>query len=340
MRTRIGFSGRVAGGLIAGCLLAGGIAAAADAPAGERWRQTQSMEMMGMTMPARTTEFCKEAGSGDLPVKPDKNCTMHDVKRTAKGATFRMTCTGEHAAEAEGETVFLGPDHMRTKMHMKMAEGEMTMNMESQRIGPCTGNESNLQAKRMVAKAQADSARMQAEAARQQAQACADAARKAESPLLLQQCKDPETQKIYCASFQTHEPFRKQAEEEARTARSGATLPGGSAAQMLPLTTSAKLCGVDPNKVRDRLCSTAEAQGQMAFIATQCVGLARAIAARECAGRSYTSISARYQAICASFATPAAAAGATGGGPPAEGKEKKPNALSKGKKILGGLLGN
>ncbi len=313
MHSKIRLAGVVAGGLITGCMIALGMANAADAPpAGERWRQTQSMEMMGMQMPARTSEFCKEPGTDTLPVQPDKNCTMHDVKRTANGATFRMTCTGEHAAEAEGETTFLGPDHMRTKMHMKMAEGEMTMNMESEKLGPCTGAETNIQAKKMVAKSQAESAKMQAELARQQAQACAEAAQKAESPAMLAQCKDPQTLKTYCSNFQTHEAFRKQVEYEARSVKAGATDE-----QSRPLSTSAKLCGVDTAKVRERLCGTAEAQGQMAFIATQCIGLARTIAARECAGRSYTSVAgSRYYPICAAFAGPAAdAAGASGGAP-------------------------
>ena len=313
MHAKSGLQSAIACGLVACAALGTSGALAADAPAGERWRQTQSMEMMGMSMPGRTMEFCKEAGSDDLPVRPDKDCRMHDVKRTPNGATFKMSCTGEHAAEAEGETTFLGPNHTRTKMHMKMAEGEMTMNMESEKLaGGCTGNETNLVAKREVAKAQALGAQALAEAQAQQAKICADAARTADSPALLANCKDPATVKTYCSNFQTYEPFRKQAEEEARNARSGGAASGAVAAQMQPLTTSAKLCGVDARKVRERLCGTAEAQGQMAFIATQCIGLARTIAARECAGRSYTSVSAKYHAICSSLAGPAAEDAGTG----------------------------
>jgi hypothetical protein len=307
MHAKSGFQSAIACGLIACAALGAGGALAADAPAGERWRQTQSMEMMGMSMPGRTMEFCQEAGNNDLPVRPDKDCRMHDVKRTPNGATFKMSCTGEHAAEAEGETTFLGPNHTRTKMHMKMAEGEMTMNMESEKLaGGCTGNETNLVAKREAAKAQAMGEQALAKARAEQAKACAEAARTADSPALLANCKDPATVKTYCSNFQTYGPFRRQAEEEARHGRSGAAVSGAVAAQVQPLSTSAKLCGVDANKVRERLCGTAEAQGQMAFIATQCIGLARTIAARECAGRSYTSVSAQYYPICSSLAGPAA----------------------------------
>jgi hypothetical protein len=342
MNTKFRLAGCVAGGLVTGCMIALSVASAADAPpAGERWRQTQSMEMMGMSMPAQTSEFCKEAGTDALPVKPDKNCTMHDVKRSPNGASFKMTCTGEHAAEAEGQTTFLGPDHMRTQMHMKMAEGEMTMNIESQKLGACTGAETNLQVKKMVAAAEAESARAQAEAARVQAQACAEAAQKAESPAMMQQCKDPATLKTYCANFQTYEPFRKQAEYEARMGSAGVPNPNAQ-----PLTTSAQLCGVDVAQLRSRLCSTAERDGKMAFIATQCVALAAVIAARECTGRSYTSAGGSpYYPICAAAA--AQAAGTPGAmAPPPEAQpeplpeQSKGSAISKGKKILGGLLGH
>jgi hypothetical protein len=340
MHTKFGFSGLIAGGLVAGCMITSAVANAADAPPGVRWRQTQSMEMMGMSMPAQTMEFCLEAGSDSLPIKPDKNCTMHDVRRSASGATFKMSCTGKDAFEADGEMSFLGPDHTRSTMRVRMDEGEMTMKSESQKIGPCTGAESNIQAKKAMVKAQADAAAAQAEAAREQAKLCAEAARKADSPLMLgQQCKDPATLKTYCSNFQTHEPFRKQAEYEAQMAKSGVANE-----QAQPLSTSARLCGVNVAQLRSKLCGTAEVQGQMAFIATQCVALAGVIAARECAGRSYTSLAGSpYYPICATFA--GGAAGTPGAKlpppPPAEEPpQPKPSAISKGKKILGGLLGN
>lgn len=344
MHTKSGYSGLIACSLLGGCMLIATVATAADAPAGVRWRQTQSMEMMGMSMPGQTSEFCQEAGSNDLPIKPDKNCTMHDVKRTAKGATFKLTCTGRDAFEADGEMTYLGPDHTRSTMRVRMAEGEMTMKTESQKLGPCTGSESNLQAKKIMAKAQADAERIQAEAARKQAQLCAEQARKAENPRLLQQCKDPETKKTYCSAIQTHEPFRTQAEYEARMSSSGST---GEDAR--PLSTSARLCAFDVAQLRTRLCDTAEAQGQMAFIATQCIALAARIAARECSGRTYTSAAqSPYYPICASVAAAEGGAPGTPGvgnaqpPPPAVEAPRKPKSdtVSKGRKILGDLLGN
>ncbi|MFO1408980.1 MAG: DUF3617 family protein [Steroidobacteraceae bacterium] len=345
MATQSRLSAPVAGALLA-CLLAATLdAVAADAPAGERWRITTSMEMMGMKMPGRTSEICKEASAP--PVAAEKNCQMTESTRSGNTIRFRMHCTGENAAEVDGTSTLIGPDHSRTVMHMKMAQGEMTMNSEGEKLGACTGSESNLVAKKEAAKMQAMGARVQAEAQQAQAKSCADAARTADSPYLMtQMCKDPETVKTYCANFQTHKAFRKQAEEEARTARAGVAVPSGAEAHMQPMSTSAKLCGVDARQLRTRLCSTAEAQGQFGFIASQCPVLAKVIAQRECAGRSYTTISARYRDICASLAQPSEDDGAQA---PAEApqqapqqapKQEKPNPLSKGKKILGGLLGN
>lgn len=321
MRTKFGL-GLAAGTSLAILGLVAAIGAlAADAPPGERWHQTQSMEMMGMSMPGRSSDFCKAPGTDDLPVQPDKDCRMYDVRRTPQGATFKMSCTGEHAAEADGETTYLGPNHTRTKMHMKMAEGEVTMNVESEKVGACTGNEANLVVKREVAKAQAMGAKVEAEARQQLAKTCADAARTAESPALMTRtCTDPATIKTYCSNFQAHEPFRKQAEEEARNRRSGSAVPSGLEWQLLPLTTTARMCGIDTNKLRERLCGTAEAKGQMAFIATQCPALAKVIeAARErCAGRGYTSMPANYREVCGSVAAAAANAGDAGSGAPAQ----------------------
>jgi hypothetical protein len=90
----------------------------------------------------------------------------------------------------------------------------------------------------------------------------------------------------------------------------------------------------------------------MAFIATQCVALAAKIAARECSGRSYTSVAGSpYYPICASVAAgPAGTPGTPGAGSatpptppptPVEAPRKpKTDAVSKGRKILGDLLGN
>lgn len=352
MRSRSGFRGKSAGGLAILAALSVGVADAADAPPGERWKTTSSMEMMGMKMPGQTTFVCLEPGSNDVPVGHDKNCTTHDVRRTANGMTFRMSCTGKEAYEAEGEVTSLGPNRSRTTLLMRTADGEMTMISENEKMGACTGSEANLVAKRMIAKAETDSRKIQAEQERMRAQQCADAARTGDFYTVNSGlCRnDKAAVKTFCANFQTHTVFRKIAEEQARNVRSGASAGG----QVQPLTSSASLCGVDADKTRDRLCGTAEAQGQYAFIATQCLTLAGAIGKRECSGRAgtYHASDPRYLPICAALAgkavedaaSPDDQTSAPGNATPAAEvptqEKKKPGLFNKGKKALDGLFGN
>ncbi len=347
MRSKSGFRGKSAGGLVILAALSVGVADAADAPPGERWKTTSSMEMMGMKMPGQTAFMCLEPGSNDVPVGHDKNCTTHDVKRTPNGMTFRMSCTGKEAYEAEGEVTTLGPNRSRTKLLMRTADGEMTMISENEKLGACTGSETNLVAKRMIGKAEADSKKAQAEQERMRAQQCADAARTGDFYTVSSGlCRDDKAAvKSFCTSFQTHAVFRKIAEEQARNVRSGSSAGG----QVQPLTSSAKLCGVDADTTRERLCGTAEAQGQYAFIATQCLALASAIGKRECSGRAgtYRASDPKYLPICAALAGKAVDA-ASSEAPAAEApsaeaptqEKKKPGLFNKGKKALDGLLGN
>ena len=158
---------------------------------------------------------------------------------------------------------------------------------------------SDLVAKRMIA-AETDG-EGPAEQERMRAQRCADAARTGDFYTVNSGlCRnDKAAVKTFCANFQTHTVFRKIAEEQARNVRSGASAGG----QVQPLTSSASLCGVDADKTRDRLCGTAEAQGQYAFIATQCLALAGAIGKRECSGPRYVPrTDPRYLPICAALA--------------------------------------
>lgn len=325
-------------------VLAVGSSDAATAPPGERWKITSSMEMMGMKMPGRTMFMCLEPGQDELPIAQEKNCTTHDVKRTANSVSFRMTCTGKEAVEAQGEVTQLGPNRSRTSMHMKMAEGEMTMTSENEKLGACTGDEMNLAIKRTVDKAQADGRKAQAQAEQQRAQQCADGARKGDIYTVNSDfCRnDKAAVQTYCSNFRAHEGFRKAAEEEARNARSGMNVAG-----MHPLADSAKLCGVNAEQTREQLCGTAEQQGQYAFIATQCPALATRLAKAHCSGRqgSYQTSEPKYLPVCAALSGQAAEAsgstGSTDAPAPVEAKpEKKPGLLNKGKKALGGLLGN
>ena len=308
----------------AGASLAFAQSASAQSPAGEKWKITTSMQMSGMSMPGRSSEVCKQPGDDSVPIQTDSNCQIYDVARNGNVQSFKMRCTGKDAMEGSAQLTYLGPDRYQGKMQVN-AQGEtMTLSYEGQKLGQCDGGEANLQAKKMMAQGQQQMAAHE----KMMAEQCHKQAAEAPSPqLMLTMCKDPEDIKVYCSAVKTHDKFRSFAESEQQSVANGATQQG-----MRPLTESAQLCGFSADAERTRLCSTAEENGKLDFIVSQCPVQGQALAAQHCAGRSYTSISANYRNFCASFASrqPEDASAAS----------KTKGFLNKGKKALGGLFSN
>jgi len=120
------------------------VALADDKPAGEMWRLTTSMDMPGMTMPARTMEMClpkgKEQETLSKPQGPGmgSNCSVQDVKREGNKFSATVMCTGQRPMQGTVESVFEA-DHAKTTMIMSMNGQQVTMKTDSQKIGtPCT----------------------------------------------------------------------------------------------------------------------------------------------------------------------------------------------------------
>jgi len=120
------------------------VAQADDKAAGETWKQTMSMEMAGMNMPARTFEVCVPAGKAQEALsKPQGpgmggNCAMQDIKHDGNRFTAKLICTGQRPMEATIETILDG-DHAKTTVAMATSGQQMTMKMDSQKVGtPCT----------------------------------------------------------------------------------------------------------------------------------------------------------------------------------------------------------
>lgn len=81
----------------------------------------------------------------------------------------------------------------------------------------------------------------------------------------------------------------------------------------------------------------------MQFLIQQCHAQAQSLAARECAGRSYTSVSDRYRNFCSSYATSGATSSAPSPEPAAgHGAASPPKTSLQGraKKALTGLFGH
>lgn len=281
-------------GLLLGCV-ATSLALAQGATPGEKWRVKTSMQMSGMSMPGQTMEICKPTDTDSVPMKTDDNCQIYDVKRTGNTQSFKMRCTGEEPVEGSAEFTYLGADRYQGKMLMNMRGETMTMAYEGQKLGgACDAGA----LKREVEQMQADAQRQQAQYERAQVESCHKMAAEATSPAMMgTQCKDPEDIKTFCSAVRTHDRFGDFAKAD-KQARPEANFPGAR-----PLSESARLCGFTVETERARLCDSAEANGKLEFLANECPGQAQALARLQCAGRSYTTISARYRSFCAEFAS-------------------------------------
>jgi hypothetical protein len=265
------------------------LAGLAQAATGDKWRVTSSMQAMGMSMPGRTSEVCRQPGSDSPPVSDDKNCQMTNLSRSGNTQTIHMHCTGPHPADGDMTITYLGPDHYKGNMQVNADGQQMTMNYEGQKIGPCDGQEANLQAAQMASQINAQSNAMMV------AQ-CSQFAKDASAPSAMANCHDPNDIKTYCTNFQTYKIFGQQARQQQEMKQSGVNY--GVAP---PLDQSAQICGVNIEDVRAKLCTGAEGSAQWEFLAQQCPSQADALAKAQCTGRSYSSISDSYRSFCSSY---------------------------------------
>jgi hypothetical protein len=274
---------------------AASLALAQGATPGEKWRIKSSMQMSGMSMPAQTMEICKPTNADAVPVKTDDNCQVYDMKRTGNTQSFKMRCTGEEPVEGSAEFTYIGSDRYQGKMLMNMRGETMTMAYEGEKLGgTCDAGAMKREVDRMMAQSQ----QQQAEYERVQAESCHKMAAEASSPAMMgTTCKDPEDIKTFCSAVRTHDRFADYAKAE-KQARPEVNFPGAH-----PMSEAAKLCGFQVEAERVRLCESAEANGKLGFIASQCPVQAQALARTQCAGRSYTTISDRYRSFCADFAS-------------------------------------
>jgi hypothetical protein len=325
---------------------------------GEKWKVTNTMQMAGMSMPAQSSEICKQPGQdSEPPIRTDDSCQIYDMKRSGNVQSFKMRCTGENAAEGSAQLTYISPDHYKGKMEITTGGESMVMNYEGQKVGQCDGSEANFMAKKI----QADMERQQKLAEQQMIQRCHQMAAEANDPFFLVQCKDPADKRTYCDTVRKPEHFRRLAQEERRRARIRTAL----SANDQPLTESARVCGFSLEQERDTLCKVAEQKNDLDFIATECPTLAAGLAAQQCAGRRYTAIAAKYRGFCSEYASnqdqerrqqrgATLSAGGDNTAPdqpqdqqqnptqdqPQNAVEKTKGLFNKGKKALGGLFSN
>lgn len=323
--------------------------AQADTQSGTQWRVTTTMTGMGMSLPARTTEVCSKGDEQDRPTPPSSNpdCATTEVARSGNSIKYSVKCTGKDPMEGVGQITY-GKDQYTGNFNIKTARGDMSMNYQGQKVGPCTGNEANGAAKMQALQSQQKAVQAQQSQYQQAvAQGCTAEAEAAPNPYGFMdklhtgapRCADPAAKQSYCTHFQSYKPFTGQREMQTSMANYAASNPMAT-----PYSDSLKLCGLSADAVHAKLCSTAEGDNEFEFLTKECPTQLQAIAARECAGRSYTSVGARYRGICSTYATSSGTtassnAAATASSPPAAADAAKDSVKDKAKSVLKGLFG-
>jgi Protein of unknown function (DUF3617) len=333
--------------------------APALAQAGDQWEDTSEMSMGGVSMGPMTRQRCSARNSDTLPMgETDRNCETYDVQRSATGITWKVRCTGAHAGSGSGEMRFEGRDRYRGSMTMQSDGQTMTMKLAGRRIGDCD----LAQARRQEDGVRQTIAAAQAQADQAKAMQCRSSVDNMMPYFLRPEMGlgcEAKFKGELCAKLQTREGFATVA------ARRGAASPGAGQGDLAEV---AGFCGVNGADLRTRLCTQAEQQEALDFLASGCLGqgvagsgagggagggFGKAIIARECAGRSYSSPPAeKYRNFCSSAAreglmqadasrsgkpgTAAPAPAPAASTPPTTARQ---DALEKGKELLKGLLG-
>lgn len=265
---------------------------------GVLWEQTVEMQMQGMAMPATTSQVCAPRDLEEPPGAPNgEKCTVSGVRNTGPRMTWKMDCTSPEVMTIDGELV-RAKDGYSGRMTIHSAKnGDIGMKTRGRLLGtPCDPGEAKRKVDAMQKQANqqvAEGQRLQHEQQQAMAKACDDGAERMTLQLFVgpaAMCKERAQTARFCARFPTREGFvalRGQGEDAVPSA--------------------GKLCNVDPEPVRLRLCKAADAEARggkttsgatLRFLGDSCPVEARALASRECAGRSYTGLPSSFRPFC------------------------------------------
>ena len=303
---------------------------------GDQWEVATEMSMPGMSMPGMTQKVCVARGNDPIVAGGDggkEQCETYDVKHSASTVSWKMRCTNP-VSTGTGQMTYKGRDSYSGLMTMESEGHSMQMKLTGRRLGECDAGE----IKRQVAAVQKQADDAQRLSKEQMAKYCADSLKdmrpEAFSTGNNGMCT-PVQKKEFCTKFQTTAGLALVARQPG--------VPGKS-----PLDEAGRVCAVDAQAMRGRMCKTAEANESLDFLADACVetGFGAKIAARECAGHTYTSpVAAKYRKFCSAYgshgamqaqddAKPATATPST----TPSSKSVTDDAVSKGKELLKGLF--
>jgi hypothetical protein len=288
-----------------------GVALAAND--GQLWEMTVQMNMAGMPagmMQPRTQQVCQSKDFRNAHGNDGKSrCTISNLKDTPSRVTYDIRCEGKPPTTGKAEFNFANNrQKVDGTMQMSTGQGDMTMKMSGRNLGSACDPQ---QAKRerdekvATAKSQVEGYQRQADAAL--IQTCNEGLQKmnpngfggvghcrinpdancqgmlaANSPAVKSACNEKIGE--FCKRYQTRDGL----EQIGASNRMGADQ-------------AAKLCAVPLGKVRAQLCPGAVRDNALVFIAHHCPADAKAIAQKECAGRSFTSMNEKYAPFCSAY---------------------------------------
>ncbi|HVY66353.1 MAG TPA: DUF3617 family protein [Gammaproteobacteria bacterium] len=315
---------RMLSGLLASSVLFAASAFAQDPAPGIKWKQTTSMQMAGMSMPATTRDVCVATGrEQEALAAPDKNCVLSNVQRTGNGMRADVRCTGEHAMEGTIEQVSDGPDKSHGTFTIRSAQGEMVMKTTSVKLGEaCDANADLRRANQMVADAQRQS---EANKARTCGDLVTTGLQKRPGDVgaiygyvfgvpgakAVSLCDEPKYRAAVCAAMGTRAGY-------VATQNAAAT----NAAQGDSLQARLNKCSLgDAGALRAKLVQGAEQENDWGFILAEAPELAQQIGERECSGRGFSVVAkdSRYTEFCSRWSVTLAGRQGPGAGTGAAG---------------------
>lgn len=260
---------------------------------GEKWRQTMTVQVAGMSMPMGTHEVCAPAGKPESLLQPDKNCVATNVTVTGNTTTAHISCTGKDAMEGTIEATVQG-ERMTAKIRAKTGDGdEIAMTMDSQKLGACQAVDTAALAAKSVPQARPAMAAapsacgMYAAALKKGPQVAAAMAKF----FLEGECATKPANADFCASLQTRAGF--SAFQQTEAANKGVTEKSVVACN---LGTGA--AGVEALKTK--LVAGAETDGDGDFLIANSPARARQLVRSECVakGEMWAGKTAKWDRFC------------------------------------------
>lgn len=293
---------------------------------GDLWDMSMSVaEGNDPLMPMMSNKICapKEKNAGEKMLKPDgaQNCKI-DLKTSGNKTRYKTICVNDgETTTMEGVQELLGTDHFKSDgtITIEGRKGKQVMRqaMTMKKLGACKVDAN-------------PAAGMMAE----MKQMCGELADSMHTPSFLGKdapCKDQKP--LLCAKV--------KASAEASRDPAKYRTPG------LQWDEATKACGVDFAAVTREACQRAIDTKNWSFITSHCPAETKDIAARQCAGRSYTAMmQSEYAQVCRSQSPDIAREEAArdkaeaAGSAPSETapKKKEKNLLDKGKDMLKSLF--